>query len=81
MRVLDAERRRSEKTGAHFWIVLGDRSDSDYFFLQESGEHWEQLVETVKGLKGTDRRVEFDTEQPEGQKFPTITGITPVGGQ
>lgn len=81
VRVLDAERRRSEKTGANYWIVLGDRSDQDYFFLPETGEHWEQLVEAVKGLKGTTRRVEFDTVQPEGQKWPTITGITPVGGE
>lgn len=78
--ILDVERRRAP-SGTNFWIVLGDRSENDYFFLPESGEAWEQLVKVVTDLKGTGRRVEFDTQQPEGQKFPTILGITPIGGQ
>lgn len=78
--ILEVERRRAP-SGTNFWIVLGDRHENDFFFLPESGEAWEQLVKAVTDLKGTGRRVEFDTQQPEGQKFPTIIGITPIGGQ
>ena len=74
--VADLERRRSQATGTNYWIVR-DHTGGIYF-CPESGEHWEALVDVLKKIKDAGTRVDFDTEQPDGQKFPTITGITPV---
>ena len=75
--VADLERRRSQATGTNYWIVRDHKGG--IYFCPESGEHWEALVDVLKKIKEAGTRVEFDTEQPDGQKFPTITGITPRG--
>jgi len=75
--IVDMERRRSQDGTKHWWIVMDDQER--IAFLLESGETWQELYRVLLESKTQKRRVELDTERPEGAKYPNIIGVTPIG--
>lgn len=73
------ERRRSQTSGTNYWIVRDNAGG--IYFCPETGENWQVLVEALNVAEVNMTRVVLTTTTPEGQKYPTITAITPVASE
>jgi len=75
--IVDMERRRSQDGTKYWWIVMDDQER--IAFLLEAGDTWQELYRVLLESKTQKRRVELDTERPEGAKHPNIIGATLIG--